>query len=793
MQREQPSFVDDVRVSVRDEVPWWALGISGLALAAAGVAVGGTLAGGPDLDWWIYGGAIAVLVVGLGSGYATARFRRAGGDLGRYAERLRRLTEGARAIHGEVGLDERLEATVEHTRRVMDASAVELALDDGSDGPRGVRRGDPADAEPGGLFASRRVLAAPLQDRSGVGIGRLEVVRRRDEDAFDGSDEALLGQMAEIASTGIQNARLYEELRRSEERYRTMSDDVIDGSGVGVLIVTPGGRVEWTSRAIEEFFGLRRGEALGERHERLLRSRIEPLVHEGRAFREAVLEARARGEERFRTECRVKASRDGRRPERWLEHMSSPITTGLYAGGRVEHYTDITERKLAEQALAHAAGHDELTGLPNRKLFLDRVERLLEHVERDPEHRFALLFLDLDRFKLVNDSLGHQVGDRLLRAVATRLGRCLRSADTVSRLGGDEFAIVLHEIGEDADAVRLAHRIRSSLENPFGVGGHTVYVTASIGIALSEARYDDPEAMLRDADTAMYRAKEEGGGHRLYDESMHARVVEELDLETGLRHAIERDELRLEYQPVFHLDTGTMAGVEALLRWNHPSRGPIPPSRFVPLAEETGQIERLGDWVLREGIGALAGWRRRCGGADELFLSVNVSPVQLQEEGLAERVAAILAEFGLEPSCLVLEVAAGAVSADDARLRDRLAAIRGRRLRIALDDFGSGSSSLAAVGKIPADMLKLDPACTDVGSARLPVLEAVSGLARNLGLTLVAEGVESDEYLQDVKRVGCSLGQGYLLARPMSEVELGRRLDEADGEHDGRRVLKLIS
>ena len=847
MPQLQPSFLDDVRVSGDGVVPPRTLGLSVLALSVAGLgvwlqtpgevrhvellcvlalvppfllayhrgwrrptvvlvagmavltgaAVGSTLvAGGAWLDGWPIVGATAGLVaVSLGWGYSRTLLRPAGGDLGRYAERLRRLTEGTRAIQGRVTLDERLEAVVEHARRVMEASRAEIVLVDDLEADRErIQCGDGVGDEAAGTPPARRVLSAPIRERGGEEIGRLEVTRRAgDGEPFDRADAALLGQIAELASTGIQSARLYEELRTSEERYRTMADDVIDGSGVGVLVVTPGGRVEWTSRAFEEFFGLRRGEALGERHERLFRSRIEPLVHDGRAFREAVLEARERNVEHFRIECRVTASRDGRRPERWLEHMSSPITTGLYAGGRVEHYADVTERKRAEQALAHAAGHDALTGLPNRTLFLDRVERLLEHVERTPDHRFALLFLDLDRFKLVNDSFGHQTGDRLLQAVATRLRGCLRSADTVARLGGDEFAIVLHEITEDADAVRLARRIRSALESPFGVGGHTVHVTASIGIALSEARYADPEAMLRDADTAMYQAKEESDGHRLFDESMHARVVEELDLETGLRYAIERGELRLEYQPLFRLQDGTMEGVEALLRWTHPSRGEIPPSRFVPIAEETGQIGRIGEWALQEGISALAGWSRRHAAAGELFLAVNLSPRQLLDEELGECVTTMLADADLEPSRLVLEVRERDVAAGHARLRDRMAALRGRKLRIALDDFGAGSSSLAALGRIPADFLKLDPSCTEAGPARSPLLEAVSSLTRSLGLTLVAEGVETDGYLEDLKRVGCRLGQGYALARPMSEHALDRRLDEADGERGGKRVLELIS
>ena len=800
------------------------LGVGVLALGAAGA---GLLLVVAKLDGWTayVAAVVALFLMGLGSGYAATLFRRSGGSLKRRAGRLHALNEAARAIQGELTLEDRLGAIARHTRRVLEASGAEVVLEDSPSyaGGRRASSGEETDAlRPGGLFAARRLLSAPLRDRDGAPIGRLEVARTADDgDAFDHSDEELLTQIAEIASVAIQNARLYEELRTSEERYRTMADDVIDGSGVGVMIVDARGRIVWTSRAVEEFFGLRSGEALGERHERLLRSRIEPLVHDGRAFREAVLEARARERERFRVECRVRASADGERPERWLEHISSPITSGLYAGGRVEHYTDVTERKRAERALAHAAGHDILTGLPNRKLFLDRVERLLEQANRDPDHRFALLFLDFDRFKLVNDSLGHPIGDRLLRAVADRLRRSLRSADTVARLapgegdhpvfgerrdpdadppetiarlGGDEFAIVLHEIGEDADAVRLARRVRRILDAPFVVEGHTVHVTVSIGIALSSGGYESPEAMLRDADTAMYRAKEDDGdGHRVFDESMHATLVEELAIETSLRGAAERGELHLDYQPVFHLDSGRVAGARALLRWKHPEHGRIPPERFLPIAEKTRLIGELGDWALREGIGALSGWKRRFASADDLFLEVDVAYRQLADAGLEERLETILREAGLEPASLVLDVEADSLRSGRVELRERLAALRERGIRVAVDDFGSGRAPDGSRERMPADLVRIDASLADRGRDRRAVLEALDALARSLELTLVVEGVDTESALEEARMAGCALGRGELLSPPLGEEAFERLLEEAEGGRDARRVMKLIS
>lgn len=872
MVERRASIVDKLQPSGDREIPPRALGISLLALAAAGIGtwlqavgevqylgllwvlalippfmlsyyrgwrgaafalgagmvvliaaeVGGTLLSAEDgMDWWVYAGVSAILiVVSLGSGHSTSLFHRAGDELGRYADRLRALTDGARAIHAAVELEDRLAEIAERTREVMEASSVEVVLaDDEDEGYRRIRLGEEVTGRRSGLFSARRVLTAPLRDREGREIGRIEVARRSGEEAgpFDASDEALLGQMAELASVGIQNVRLYDDLRTSEQRYRTMTDDVIDGSGVGVVIVNPGGRVVWTNRAVEEFFGLHRGEAVGERHERLLRSRLEPMIEDGRSFREAVQEAREGHVEGFRIECRVRASGDGERPERWLEHMSSPITSGLYEGGRIEHYTDVTERKRAERELAHTAAHDALTGLPNRNLFLDRVQRLLEHSSRNPDHRFALLFLDFDRFKRVNDSLGHQVGDRLLEAVGERLEECLRSADTVSRLspedrsagagaaetgagdtvarlGGDEFAVLLHDISEDADAVRLCERIRRVLEEPFDLNGHTVYVSASVGIALGSRGYETPEAMLRDADLAMYQAKEEeGGAHRVFDATMHERLVEELDLETSLRHAVERDELHLEYQPIYRLASGDMAGLEALLRWTHPERGRIPPSRFVPIAEKTGQMGRIGEWVLREASGALAGWSRRYAGADRLFLSVNLSSRQLLDEELDREVLAILESRGLAPSRLVLEITERALAEAPDASRERLEALRKREVRVALDDFGTGYTSLWSLDRLPIDLLKVDQGLAGAGAARAAVLEAVGKLADSLSLAVVAEGIETEDFLEEASRVGCGLGQGYLLGRPVREEDVDRLLEREEGGRDERRGLALIS
>jgi diguanylate cyclase (GGDEF)-like protein/PAS domain S-box-containing protein len=437
--------------------------------------------------------------------------------------------------------------------------------------------------------------------------------------------------------------------------------------------------------------------------------------------------------------------------------------------------TDITLRKRTEEQILHDALHDPLTGLPNRNLFLDRLGQAVARRRRHDDYHFAVLFLDLDRFKLVNDSLGHLAGDRLLVELAKRLSGCLRSEDTVARLGGDEFAILLDEIEDVRDATRVAERIREEQREPFSLDGHDVFSTASIGITLDDPRDRPPEELLRDADTAMYRAKGQGRDrHEIFDDAMHSRAVAVLKLETDLRRALERSELRLVYQPIVSLSTGRMVGAEALVRWEHPERGLLAPDLFVPLAEETGLILNVGHFVLREACRMARRWQDATLEGPVLSMSVNLSAREFAQTGLVDRVESLLAEFALEPARLRIEITESLIMEDPEAAVARCRALRDLGVGIDIDDFGTGYSSLSYLRRFPVDALKIDRSFVGGMDGRTEdheIVRAIVGLAAALGIKIVAEGVETIEQLKRLKELGCELGQGYLFARPVEAEE----------------------
>jgi diguanylate cyclase (GGDEF)-like protein len=416
----------------------------------------------------------------------------------------------------------------------------------------------------------------------------------------------------------------------------------------------------------------------------------------------------------------------------------------------------------------HEAFHDSLTHLPNRSLFVDRLSHAVARAGRTGTP-VGVLFCDLDGFKTVNDSLGHTAGDELLVAVAERVAGCLRPTDTVARLGGDEFAVLLEELREPGDAARAARRILAALEPPFELGSREVYVSASIGIAAGET---DAGTLLRDADLAMYRAKSEGRGrYALFEPSLHTAIVERLELEVELKGAIERGELELVYQPVFSLRTGTIAGLEALLRWNHPTRGLVVPDRFVPLAEESGLILGLGRWVLREACQRAALWRARYPGFPGLQVGVNISGVQLREATLVDEVAGALEQAQLDPAGLTLEITETVLMEDIGIASARLGELKELGVEVAIDDFGSGYSSLSHLRQFPLDNLKIDRGfIAGIGSGHEDprLLRAIVDLAEIFDLRPIAEGVERQVEVDRLLELGCELGQGHLLAEPLS-------------------------
>jgi diguanylate cyclase (GGDEF)-like protein len=443
-------------------------------------------------------------------------------------------------------------------------------------------------------------------------------------------------------------------------------------------------------------------------------------------------------------------------------------------------HEDITQRKMAEEQLLHDAFHDSLTDLPNRALFMDRLQRAIHRTKRQANYRFAVLFLDLDGFKVVNDSLGHATGDELLIAIGRRLELGMRRGDTLTRLGGDEFAILADDIRDLGDAILLAERVRLDLRAPFNLGGHEVFATASVGIALGSKDRERPEDLLRDADTAMYRAKAQGKERFVvFDQAMHTSVVERLRLETDLRRAIDRGEFAVHYQPIVALRTGRIAGFEALVRWEHPERGMIAPSVFIPVAEETGLILHLGLWVLRAACRQLRTWQEGAPELSSLMISVNLSSKQLMQPDLVEQVDQVLRETGLAPEHLKLEITESVIMEHPPSANEVLGRLKDRGIQLSLDDFGTGYSSLSYLHRFPIDTLKVDRSFVnriDAEDGDPVIVQTIVALAHNLGMQVIAEGVETEEQVNRLKAMGCEYGQGYFFARPVDGDSAGALL-----------------
>jgi len=431
--------------------------------------------------------------------------------------------------------------------------------------------------------------------------------------------------------------------------------------------------------------------------------------------------------------------------------------------------TDVTARRKAQARLLQAAFYDPLTGLPNRALFKDRLEIAFARAKGREAARFAVFFLDLDRFKLVNDSLGHRAGDELLVQIARRLESCRRAGDTVARLGGDEFTLLVEGVATDEEAIAVAERVHRSLMPPYMIEGHEVFAGASIGIALGGPATERVEHLLRDADTAMYRAKVRGCRHAVFDSSMHERAMAALRIENELRRALERGELRVHYQPIVELSSSKILGVEALVRWEHRERGLVPPSEFIPLAEETGLVVPLGHWVLDEACRALSTLPER------ITLSVNLSGRQLLQPEFCTELKEMLARCRIDPSRLRLELTESMLIGNGAAAIAALTQLRGTGVRLCIDDFGTGYSSLSYLHELPIDSLKIDRSFVGAmgdDERKIKIVQSILVLGKALGIDVVAEGVETQEQVEVLRRLGCERAQGYFFARPVPLEQL---------------------
>jgi diguanylate cyclase (GGDEF)-like protein/PAS domain S-box-containing protein len=557
----------------------------------------------------------------------------------------------------------------------------------------------------------------------------------------------------------------------ADKRAIALRDRAIESSVNGIFIAAAAPddcRLIYINAAFSQIIGTPRDEVLG-----------QPCLCTGDDDGFAVIRgAIAEGRDGYTTLSRQRA--DG--SQQWIELFLSPVRGD---GDSVSHYVgvlnDVTARKEAEGQLAFLANHDSLTNLPNRSLFDDRLHQALARADRG--NGFAVCFIDLDRFKLINDSLGHAAGDAVLIAVARRLGGLCRGADTLARLAGDEFVMLIEDIGDAGAAAGIAQRILAALAQPVHVGGRDIDVAASLGMALHPDDGNDTASLLRNADAAMYAAKAAGRNtFRFYDEAMNRRASQRLALESDLRRAVARRQLELFYQPQIRSADGRLAGVEALLRWRHPERGLVSPVEFIPLAEEAGIITELGEWALAEAARQIVAWRQQGIGVPRM--AVNLSPRQFHATDLANRLERILTAAGVENEWIELEITESAAMAHPEGAVEVLQRLRERGIQIAMDDFGTGHSSLAMLRTLPLNVLKLDRSFVQhlpESETDAAVAGAVVTLARRLGLSVVAEGVETEAQQHFLAGIGCDLLQGYLFSRPLPAAEFEAWLSKRYG------------
>ena len=566
-----------------------------------------------------------------------------------------------------------------------------------------------------------------------------------------------------------QNGFMQKQLAESERLHRY----IVNTSPDIIYILDQDGHFTFINERIESLLGFSKEEIVGKHYSFLVHH--DDMEQAKYVFNERRIGTRAAKN----IELRLKCKDDGK--SRHFNNRTLPIelsAMGMYTteDNPKNSYTgtygvarDVTERKIAEDTINFQAYHDLLTKLPNRALLNDRLSLAINQAKRENE-KLAVMFLDLDRFKNINDSLGHMIGDELLQQVSVRLKECIRSADTLARFGGDEFTLMLPKLhnGQE-DASKLAEKITNTLKQPFNVDGHELYVSASIGIALYPQDGTNIDSLIKHADVAMYHVKGQGkNGYQFYSNEMNVPYIERLSMDTGIHKALDNDEFNLVYQPQVNLRTGEIVGVEALLRWEHPEHGPISPSEFIPFAEESGLIVDIGNWVLKTACEELSKWRTA--GLPEIRMSVNISARQLMEDNIVQNIIDILKDYNVPGQCLELEITEHAIMNDMDSMIRKLKELSAHDITIAIDDFGTGYSSLSYLHKLPIQTLKIDR--TFLKESRInkgdnTIINTIVAMAKGLNLNVIAEGVESQAQLEYLREIDCSEAQGFLFGKPL--------------------------
>ena len=558
----------------------------------------------------------------------------------------------------------------------------------------------------------------------------------------------------------LKHARSLEEMQNSEVRFRS----VVQTASDAIVLTDQEGKITLWNKGAEKIFGYREEEILGLPYTTIMGEKYAQkalsvgllyTLENVMPFGGTIVESLGR-------------RKDGSEFPLELSGSVWRTSEGVYYTGILR---DITERRAAESRLVHEATHDSLTGLPNRAHFTTILESVITDASADETCKFAVLFLDLDRFKVINDGLGHVIGDKLLCAIAKRLEHCVRPGDVVSRFGGDEFTILLNNIESAKTVTEIAERLQSKLSAPFMIDSFEVFTSASIGIIISDVAHDNPESFLRDADTAMYRAKEAGKArYEIFNRAMHVRNMNLLRLENDLRKSIERRDFRVYYQPIVNIETGETSEFEALIRWEHPEIGFIAPTEFIPVAEETGLIIPIGEWVLEESVRQISLWRQMFP-KKPLSVSVNLSAKQLMHPNLIKQVKEIMKTASLPPDCLKLEVTESMVMDNAEVALEVLSELCALGVRLSTDDFGTGYSSLSYLHRFPFERLKIDRSFVgkvDTDAKSEEIVRTIVTLAENLHLEVVAEGIESQSQFSKLREFGCYLGQGFLFSKPVA-------------------------